>query len=281
MKQIQFSEIVEQVSKACQEMSVSLPEDVKSKLEKMRRDEPYEIAQGTLDIILENADLAKKTSSPMCQDTGMVVAFVNIGQEVHINGGLLEDAINQGVREGYEKGYLRKSVVKDPLYPRENTKDNTPAVIHYYLVEGDGLEISLAAKGFGSENMSRLTMLKPSDGVEGVKKFVIETVELAGPNACPPIVVGVGLGGTMDKASERAKFALLRELDKSNPNPDYKKLEDELLEEINKLGIGPAGYGGRTTALKVHIESYPTHIAGLPVAVNINCHATRHATLRL
>lgn len=281
MREVHFSDIVEKVAAACQEMNMVLPADVRSTLEQMRKAEPYAIAQDTLDFVLENADIAKRTCSPMCQDTGMVVAFVKLGQDLRIKGGLLKDAINEGVRQGYEKGYLRKSVVQDPLFPRKNTGDNTPAVIHYDLVAGDVLEITMAAKGFGSENMSRLAMLRPADGVEGVKKFVLETVELAGPNPCPPIVVGVGVGGTMDKASERAKFSLMRDLNSSNPNPEYKKLEDELLEEINKLGIGPAGYGGRTTALKVLVESYPTHIAGLPVAVNIQCHAARHIVVKL
>ena len=212
---------------------------------------------------------------PICQDTGMACVFVELGQDVHITGGSLEDAINEGVRRGYEEGFLRKSVVKDPLN-RVNTKDNTPAIIYYDIVKGDKVKITVAPKGFGSENMSRIAMLKPSDGIEGVKKFILETVENAGPNPCPPMVVGVGIGGTFDKAAYLAKKALLRPIDQSSEIEFYKELEEELIEEINKLGIGPQGFGGRTTALGINIEVYPTHIAGLPVAVNINCHATRH-----
>lgn len=212
---------------------------------------------------------------PICQDTGMACVFVEIGQEVHIVGGLLEDAINEGVRRGYNEGFLRKSVVKDPI-DRINTKDNTPAIIYYDIVKGDKLKITVAPKGFGSENMSRIKMLKPSDGLQGVKDFVIETVKLAGPNPCPPIVIGVGIGGTFDKVAYLAKKALIRPLNKKNSNQFYSDLEKELLDAINKLGIGPQGFGGKTTALGLNIETYPTHIAGLPVAVNINCHATRH-----
>lgn len=212
---------------------------------------------------------------PICQDTGMACVFVEIGQEVHIVGGLLQDAINEGVRRGYDEGFLRKSVVKDPIH-RVNTKDNTPAIIYYDIVSGDKIKITVAPKGFGSENMSRIKMLKPSDGLQGVKDFIIETVKLAGPNPCPPIVVGVGIGGTFDKAAYLAKKALIRPLNKRNDEKFYSDLEEELLETINKLGIGPQGFGGKTTALGLNIETYPTHIAGLPVAVNINCHATRH-----
>ena len=212
---------------------------------------------------------------PICQDTGMACVFVEIGQEVHIVGGLLQDAINEGVRRGYDEGFLRKSVVKDPIH-RVNTKDNTPAIIYYDIVSGDKIKITVAPKGFGSENMSRIKMLKPSDGLQGVKDFIIETVKLAGPNPCPPIVIGVGIGGTFDKAAYLAKKALIRPLDKRNEDKFYSDLEEELLANINKLGIGPQGFGGKTTALGLNIETYPTHIAGLPVAVNINCHATRH-----
>lgn len=212
---------------------------------------------------------------PICQDTGMACVFVEIGQEVHIVGGLLQDAINEGVRKGYDEGFLRKSVVKDPI-DRVNTKDNTPSVIYYDIVPGDKLKITVAPKGFGSENMSRIKMLKPSDGLQGVKDFIIETVNLAGPNPCPPIVIGVGIGGTFDKAAYLAKKALIRPLNKRNTDKFYSDLEEELLEIINNLGIGPQGFGGKTTALGLNIETYPTHIAGLPVAVNINCHATRH-----
>ena len=212
---------------------------------------------------------------PICQDTGMACVFVEVGQEVHIVGGLLQDAINEGVRRGYEEGFLRKSVVKDPIN-RVNTKDNTPAIIYYDIVPGDKIKITVAPKGFGSENMSRIKMLKPSDGLQGVKDFIIETVKLAGPNPCPPIVIGIGIGGTFDKAAYLAKKALIRPLNKRNDEKFYSDLEEELLETINKLGIGPQGFGGKTTALGLNIETYPTHIAGLPVAVNINCHATRH-----
>ena len=219
--------------------------------------------------------MAKKEDLPICQDTGMACVFVEVGQEVHIVGGLLQDAINEGVRKGYDEGFLRKSVVKDPIN-RVNTKDNTPAIIYYDIVPGDKIKVTVAPKGFGSENMSRIKMLKPSDGLQGVKDFIIETVKLAGPNPCPPIVIGVGIGGTFDKAAYLAKKALIRPLNKRNNEKFYSDLEEELLETINKLGIGPQGFGGKTTALGLNIETYPTHIAGLPVAVNINCHATRH-----
>ena len=214
-------------------------------------------------------------NKPICQDTGMACVFLEIGQDVHIIGGLLEDAINEGVRRGYDEGFLRKSVVKDPIN-RINTKDNTPAIIYYDIVEGDTFHITLAPKGFGSENMSRIKMLKPSDGLQGVKDFIIETIKLAGPNPCPPIVIGVGIGGTFDKAAYLSKKALIRPLNVRNKDEFYSNLEKELLEDINNLGIGPQGFGGKTTAIGLNIETYPTHIAGLPVAVNINCHATRH-----
>ncbi|GFR36456.1 fumarate hydratase [Thermobrachium celere] len=241
----------------------------------LKRRKRLNLEKKILDILIKNSEIAENEKMPMCQDTGMAVVFMEIGQDVHIVGGNLEDAINEGVRQGYIEGYLRKSVVKDPL-DRVNTKDNTPAIIHYSIVPGDKIKITVAPKGFGSENMSRLKMLKPADGVEGVKKFVLETVKEAGPNPCPPIVVGVGIGGTFEKAAFLAKKALLRSVDEENKNPYYAQLEKELLEEINKLGIGPQGFGGLTTCLGVNIEVYATHIAGLPVAVNINCHATRH-----
>lgn len=212
---------------------------------------------------------------PICQDTGMACVFVDIGQDVHITGGSLEEAINEGVRQGYAEGFLRKSVVKDPIH-RVNTNDNTPALIYYNMVPGDKVKITVAPKGFGSENMSRIAMLKPSDGLEGVKNFVLETVRMAGPNPCPPIVIGVGIGGSFDKAAYLAKKALIRPVNENNTDEFYSNLEKELLEEVNKIGIGPQGFGGKTTALALNIETYPTHIAGLPVAVNINCHATRH-----
>ena len=212
---------------------------------------------------------------PICQDTGMACVFVDIGQDVHITGGSLEEAINEGVRQGYAEGFLRKSVVKDPIH-RVNTNDNTPALIYYNMVPGDKVKITVAPKGFGSENMSRIAMLKPSDGLEGVKNFVLETVRMAGPNPCPPIVIGIGIGGSFDKAAYLAKKALIRPVNENNTDEFYGNLEKELLEEVNKIGIGPQGFGGKTTALALNIETYPTHIAGLPVAVNINCHATRH-----
>ena len=273
--------ITEAVRRMAVEAAYYLPDDVLFSLKRSRDTEKWALAKDTLDQIIENAGIAAQTKSPMCQDTGMAVLFVSVGQDVRIEGGFIEDAINEGVRQAYEHGYLRKSVVRDPLYDRVNTKDNTPAVVHYKIVPGDKLHIVFAAKGFGSENMSRLAMLKPSDGLEGVKKFILETVELAGPNPCPPIVVGVGIGGTVDKVTLLAKEALMRPFDSYNKDPFYADLEKEMLEKINALGIGPQGYGGKTTALRVLIETYPTHIAGLPVCVNINCHATRHKEVTL
>lgn len=260
----------------CIEANCYLPEDVRARLEGSLRDEPWPIAQEILTHILQNAEMAAARPQPIYQDTGMACVFVELGQDVHVDGDLAE-AIHEGVRRGYTDGYLRKSVVRDPL-DRVNTGDNTPAMIYYEIVPGDQLKITIAPKGFGSENMSRIQMLRPSDGVEGVKKFVLDAVEQAGANPCPPIVVGVGVGGTFDKAALLAKKALLRETGTHNENEMYAALEDELLEKINALGIGPQGFGGRTTALAVHIESMPTHIAGLPVAVNINCHVARHLT---
>ena len=238
------------------------------------------IAEGILDKILMNSEIARSEKVPMCQDTGMTCVFIEVGQDVHVVGGNLEEAINKGVAAGYEEGFLRKSVVKDPI-SRENTNDNTPAVIYYNIVSGDKFKITIAPKGFGSENMSQIKMLKPSDGIEGVKEFILKVVREAGPNPCPPIIVGIGIGGTFDKAACLAKRAAIRRIDASNVNPYYEELEKELLEKINKLGIGPQGFGGRTTALAVNIETYPTHIAGLPVAVNINCHASRHVSEEL
>lgn len=275
MKEIDVSLITQEVKRLCIEANFYLPEDVLEALEKFKKDDKSELASATLGKIIDNAKIARDDQVPMCQDTGMVVAFVEVGQDVHVVGGSLEDAINQGVREGYEEGFLRKSVVKDPI-DRVNTKDNTPAIIHYDIVPGDKLSITIAAKGFGSENMSRLTMLKPAEGLEGVKKFILETVELAGPNPCPPTMVGVGIGGTFEKAAFLAKKSLMRDMDEYSEDPFYENLEKELLEDINALGIGPQGYGGTTTAFKVNIETFPTHIAGLPVAVNIQCHASRH-----
>ena len=277
MKEINVSEITMTIKKLCMDANYYLSDDIRNQLLKAKEKETWDIAKGVLDKILINADIASNEKMPMCQDTGMTCVFIEIGQDVHIVGGNLEEAINKGVAEGYEEGFLRKSVVKDPL-DRVNTKDNTPAVTYYDIVSGDKLKITVAPKGFGSENMSQIKMLKPSDGLKGVKEFILKVVKEAGPNPCPPIVVGVGIGGTFDKAANIAKRAAVRSTDKANSNPFYAELEKELTEEINKLGIGPQGFGGRTTALAVNIETYPTHIAGLPVAVNINCHASRHAT---
>ncbi|MBQ5695258.1 MAG: fumarate hydratase [Clostridium sp.] len=275
MREIHVSEITKVVKELCIESNYYLSKDVKEALQKAKENETWELAENILDKIILNSNIAKNEDMPICQDTGMACVFMEIGQDVHIIGGLLEDAINEGVRQGYDEGFLRKSVVKDPL-DRVNTNDNTPAIIYYDIVQGDKIKITVSPKGFGSENMSRIKMLKPSDGLKGVKDFIIETVMLAGPNPCPPIVIGVGIGGTFDKAAYLAKKALIRPLDKRNSKEFYSNLEEELLKAINKLGIGPQGFGGKTTALGVNIETYPTHIAGLPVAVNINCHVTRH-----
>ncbi|ARC83720.1 hydrolyase, tartrate alpha subunit/fumarate, Fe-S type domain protein [Clostridium argentinense CDC 2741] len=280
MKEINVSEIIKAVRKLCIDANYYLGNDVKNALINARDKEDWAIAQGILDKIIANAKIAENEDMPMCQDTGMACVFVELGQDVHIVGGNLEEAINEGIRRGYGDGFLRKSVVKDPL-DRVNTKDNTPGVIYYNVVPGDKLKITVAPKGFGSENMSQLKMLKPSDGLQGVKDFVLKVVKEAGPNPCPPIIVGVGIGGTFDKAANLAKKALIRPVEIRNSNPFYEELEEELLELINNLGIGPQGFGGRSTALAVNVESYPTHIAGLPVAVNINCHATRHAEVEL
>lgn len=280
MKEINVAKITETIKKLCIDANYYLSDDVTNKLLKARAKETFDIAKGVLDKILVNADIARDERVPMCQDTGMTYVFIEVGQDVHIVGGDLDRAINKGVAEGYEEGFLRKSVVKDPI-SRINTKDNTPAVIYYDIVPWDKLKIILAPKGFGSENMSQIKMLKPSDGIEGVKDFILKVVKEAGPNPCPPIIVGIGIGGTFDKAACLAKRAAIRRTDAPNANPYYKELEKELLEKINKLGIGPQGFGGRTTALAVNIETYPTHIAGLPVAVNINCHAARHVNAEL
>ncbi len=280
MRTITVSEIAETVERLCIEANYYLNDDIRQALEKGMEEECSELGKDVLARIIENADIAAAKKMAICQDTGMTVVFVDVGQDVHITGGSITDAINQGVRLGYKNGYLRNSIVRDPI-DRVNTGDNTPAVIHYNIVEGDRLRITVAPKGFGSENMSALKMLKPSDGIEGVKRFILETVDNAGPNPCPPIVVGVGMGGTVEKAALLAKKALLRPVNERNPDESIRKLEIEMLERINRLGIGPAGLGGRITALAVNIESYPTHIAGLPVVVNISCHATRHAEAEL
>ena len=280
MREINVSTITSAIKDLCINANYYLDQDIRDRLQEAQDKETFPIAKEMLTKIMINADIAKNEQMPMCQDTGMACVFVELGQEVHIAGGSLEEAIHEGVRQGYTEGYLRKSVVKDPL-DRVNTKDNTPAIIYYNIVPGDKLKITVAPKGFGSENMSGIKMLKPADGVEGVKEFIIETVKKAGPNPCPPIVVGVGIGGTFDRAANLAKKALIRPTAERNANPMYADLEAELLEKINALGIGPQGFGGKTTALAVNIEYYPTHIAGLPVAVNINCHATRHAEVEL
>lgn len=274
MRVVQSKEITEKVKKLCIDGNVNLGEDVLNCIKENVQTEESDLGKNILNILLENADIANKKNIAICQDTGMAVFFVEIGQDVIIEGDTITEAINEGVRQGYEDGYLRKSVV-DPIN-RINTKDNTPAVIYYEIVKGDKITIEFAPKGFGSENMSKLKMLKPSDGIDGIKKFIIETVSEAGPNPCPPIVVGVGIGGTVDKCAQIAKKAIFRSVGKHNEDEDIANLERELLIEINKLGIGPQGLGGSTTALSVHIETFPTHIAGLPVVVNINCHASRH-----
>jgi len=274
MRTIQASAITEVVRRLCIEANCHLTGDLKQRIVECRACETFPVAQDILDQIIENYNIADANDAPVCQDTGMACVFIDIGQEVYVEGSI-EEAIHEGVRQGYRDGYLRKSVVRDPL-DRVNTGDNTPAMIYYNIVAGDKIHITVAPKGFGSENMSQTKMLKPSDGVEGVKEFVVKCVEDAGPNPCPPIVVGVGVGGTFDKAAFMAKKALTRPVDSHNEDPFYAALEDELLEKINALGIGPQGFGGRTTALAVNIEKMPTHIAGLPVAVNINCHVTRH-----
>ncbi len=276
MRTIKAGAVTEAVKKLCIEANCDLPADVREAIRRCRQDETFPIARSVLEKIEENYLIAAAEGVPICQDTGLACVFLRLGQDVHIEGDL-RAAVDEGVREGYREGYLRKSCVADPLR-RVNTGDNTPAVIYYDIVPGDGLEITVAPKGFGSENMSQIKMLRPSDGLEGVRDFVLRVAEEAGPNPCPPIVVGVGLGGTFDKAALLAKQALLRPLDVRNADPYYAELEEELLMKINALGIGPQGFGGRTTALAVNIEVLPTHIAGLPCAVNINCHVTRHRT---
>ena len=276
MRTIKAGAVTEAVKKLCIEANCDLPADVREAIRICRQDETFPIARSVLEKIEENYLIAAAEGVPICQDTGLACVFLRLGQDVHIEGDL-RAAVDEGVREGYREGYLRKSCVADPLR-RVNTGDNTPAVIYYDIVPGDGLEITVAPKGFGSENMSQIKMLRPSDGLEGVRDFVLRVADEAGPNPCPPIVVGVGLGGTFDKAALLAKQALLRPLDVRNADPYYAELEEELLMKINALGIGPQGFGGRTTALAVNIEVLPTHIAGLPCAVNINCHVTRHRT---
>ncbi len=279
MREINTSEISNVVKKLCMDTNYFIAPDIKDAFEKALELEEG-LSKNVIETLLENASVASSNEIPICQDTGMVVVYLEIGQEVVLTGDYIEDAINNGVRKGYEEGYLRKSVVIDPVN-RVNTKDNTPAVVHYKIVKGDKVKITVSPKGFGSENMSSLTMLKPSQGIEGVKKAIIDTVFKAGPNPCPPIIVGVGVGGTMEKASLMSKQALFREVGSSNSDDFWSNIEKELLDEINQLGIGPAGFGGKTTALAVNINTYPTHIAGLPVAVNIGCHVTRHGTVEI
>ena len=276
MREISAQQITEAVKRLCIHTNCHLSGDIKSRIAQCREQETWPQAREILERIMENYQIADAQDQPVCQDTGAACVFLKIGQEVHVTGDIT-DAVNEGVRQGYSEGYLRKSVVRDPL-DRVNTGDNTPAFLYYDLVPGDQIEITVAPKGFGSENMSQIKMLRPSDGLQGVKDFVLRVVEDAGPNPCPPIVVGVGIGGTFDKAAYLSKRALLRSVEERNADPFYAELEEELLAAINALGIGPQGFGGRTTALAVNIETLPTHIAGLPVAVNINCHVTRHKT---
>lgn len=277
MREIQASEITKNIKEMCILANHNMSPDMKQALNYAKETEESELGKQILSQLQTNLDIAENEMIPICQDTGMAIIFIEIGQEVHLVGDTYENAINEGVRQGYTEGYLRKSVVKDPIY-RENTKDNTPAIIHYNMVAGDKIKITVAPKGFGSENMSKVYMLKPADGIEGVKNAILTAVKEAGPNACPPMVVGVGIGGDFEKSAIMAKKALTREINET-PAQDYiKDLEQEMLEKINNTGIGPAGLGGKNTALKVNIETYPTHIAGLPVAINICCHVNRHIT---
>lgn len=276
MRTLSVHVVTENIREMCIEANHFLSEDMKCAMEKAKETEEAPLGRQILRQLQENMEIAGEDMIPICQDTGMAVIFMEIGQEVHLEGGSLEEAIHEGVRQGYTEGFLRKSVVKDPLF-RENTKDNTPAVIHYEIVPGEQVKITVAPKGFGSENMSRVFMLKPADGIEGVKKAVLTAVKDAGPNACPPMVVGVGIGGTFEKCAIMAKKALTRPVNERSPIPYVCEMEQELLQKINATGIGPGGLGGTTTALAVNIETYPTHIAGLPVAVNICCHVNRHA----
>ena len=277
MRTIHTDEITKKIKEMCMQVNVQLSPDVKEALLAGKEKEESVIGRQILGQLEENMNIAKENRIPICQDTGMTVVFLKIGQDLHIEGDFLEDAVNEGIRQGYEEGYLRKSVVGDPLI-RENTKDNTPGVIHYEIVPGDQLEITVAPKGFGSENMSRVFMLKPADGVEGVKQAILESVQAAGPNACPPMVIGVGIGGTFEKCAILAKKALTRELGSHSSIPYVKELEEEMLDKVNDLGIGPGGLGGRVTAIGLNIETYATHIAGMPLAVNMCCHVCRHGS---
>ena len=276
MREVNVSIITDNIKEMCIEANHFFTDDMKNVFENAVKNEESALGKQVLGQLEENLKIAGEDMIPICQDTGMAVVFINVGQDVHLTGGDITDAINEGVRRGYVEGYLRKSVVKDPIY-RENTKDNTPAVIHFNIVPGDKVDITVAPKGFGSENMSRVFMLKPADGIEGVKEAILTAVKDAGPNACPPMVVGVGIGGTFEKCAYLAKKALTRDLNEESPVEYVRNLEKEMLEKINKLGIGPGGLGGTQTALAINIETYPTHIAGLPVAVNICCHVNRHS----
>lgn len=281
MKNVDVQEIREKIREACGRMAVVYHPDILDALKQGREKETEERSVTAMDMLLQNAEIAAQENIPICQDTGMVIVWAEIGQDVHLVNGDFEEAVNAGVAEGYTQNYLRASVVKDPLLHRENTKNNTPCVIYARIVPGDSVKISLMAKGFGSENMSRIAMLKPAQGVQGVKDFVLETIKLAGPNACPPMIAGVGIGGTFDSCAAMAKHALLRPLNVGNPDPEYKALEETLLQEANALKVGPMGLHGNTTALKIQIETAPTHIAGMPCAVNICCHACRHEEFTL
>ena len=276
MREIDASIIISNIKEMCIEANLYLSNDIESAVKKAFDTEKNELGKKIIGQLIENLEIADKDQIPICQDTGMAIVFVKLGQDVHVTGMNLTDAINEGVRQGYVEGYLRKSVVKDPII-RENTKDNTPAIIHYDIVEGENIEITVSPKGFGSENMSRMYMLKPADGIEGIKKSVVEAVSMAGPNACPPFVVGVGIGGNFEKAAILAKTALTRDINTHHPDEHIKELEVELLNEINALGIGPAGLGGSNTALAVNIETFATHIAGMPCAINMCCHVNRHS----
>ena len=276
MREINVDKVTENIKEMCIEANHFLTNDMKKVFENAVESEKSPLGKQVLNQLNENLDIAAKDMIPICQDTGMAVVFINVGQDVHFTGGNITEAINEGVRQGYVEGYLRKSVVNDPII-RENTKDNTPAVIHYNIVPGDKVDITVAPKGFGSENMSRVFMLKPADGIEGAKEAILTVVKDAGPNACPPMVIGVGIGGTFEKCALLAKKALTRNVEEESPVPYVRELEKEMLEKINKLGIGPGGLGGTQTALAINIETYPTHIAGLPVAVNMCCHVNRHA----
>ena len=277
MREIDVSRLTEVIARLCMEANEHLPQDVQAAIRQCRACEDWDIAQGVLDNIIENFEIADREEVPICQDTGMACVFLEIGQDVHFVGGDLREAVDEGVRRGYDKGYLRKSVVRDPVR-RGNTGDNTPAMLYTEIVPGERVTVTVGPKGFGSENMSAIRMFKPSAGLQGIKDFILETVENAGPNPCPPMVIGVGIGGTFDKAALLAKKALMRPLGSHHPDAFYAELEDEMLEKVNQLGIGPQGFGGKTTAIGLNIETLPTHIAGMPCAININCHVTRHKT---